>query len=144
MNKEQVERIACNMLSCARSRLPAELARRLHRTCELIYNSGGLLQSRQVIAMIIMQYEVDEREAYRRKQEAHERDVRIGAIKKPVVKYYCKCEKVDMVARDMHSTCGSCGGVDAYKRDILGRRNEMMHEKLGNPLPDDHPLRGGQ
>lgn len=32
---------------------------------------------------------------------------------------FCQCETVTKVARDGKSTCGQCGGIDAYKKSAL-------------------------
>lgn len=42
--------------------------------------------------------------------------------------HYCKCPTVTRVARDGYSTCGQCGGVDAYKGDIDGRKLEAKNK----------------
>ena len=41
---------------------------------------------------------------------------------------YCQCPTVTIVARDLYATCGQCGGVDAYKGDIDGRKLEAKNE----------------
>jgi len=36
------------------------------------------------------------------------------ARRKEEERFFCMCEDPEHVARDMYSTCGKCGGIDAY------------------------------
>ena len=36
---------------------------------------------------------------------------------------WCMCDSVTTIARDMYSTCGQCGGKDAYKKNHAHPKN---------------------